>query len=448
MTWLKRLLHRRRLETRLDDELQFHVEEYVREQTRNGRSEAEARRLARLSIGGIDQLKDDCRDARGTEWLMDVNRDIRAAVRFLKAAPAFTAGAVLVIAFAIGASTAIFSVVDAVALRRLAFDEPDRLVALGERTRGPRVAQADPDAITTVAPQNYLDWIARQRVFESVGAIGSGWMTLPAPDSPPESLIPQRVTAGFFQTLRARPAIGRAFTTDDEATGGVVILSDELWRRRFGADPNILGRLIPIEDVERGFSTHDPRGYQVVGVMPPKFSYPVPSTRPVDVWLPLVIPADRRVRTPSMTIRYLQVVARLRPGVSLADAQRQMDGIAADLERENPVWNKNSMIGVRPVLDHVVGARVRSWMLLLLGAVGAVVLISGANVASLILARTAAREHEIGIRLALGASRWRVARQLFTENLVLATLGAIGGLVVAWWGVEVLRAAMPIGVPR
>ena len=379
--------------------------------------------------------------------------DLKAAFRSFRSSPGFTIAALIVLALGIGATTAIFSVVDAVVLRGLPFDEHDRLVAVGER----RDASAqdsrpnrDPDALTFVAPQNYLDWVEQQQVFESLAAIASGWLTLHEPGTQPESLVPQRVTAGFFNVLRVDPAIGRPFTAENEVAGRdrVAVLSDGLWRRRFGADPAIVGRLVALEDLEDSRGATEGGGFEIVGVMPPDFAYPVGVTRPTDIWIPYVVPSDHRTRNPQSRSNYLQVIGRLKPGASLAQAQAQMDQVASAIETANPVWNQGNRIGVRPLVDHVVGSRTRSWMLLLLGAVGVVLLIACANIANLLLARASAREREIGIRAALGASRWRLVRQLLIESLVLSAAGTMGAIALASWAVQLLRASMPENLPR
>ncbi|HVL67028.1 MAG TPA: ABC transporter permease [Vicinamibacterales bacterium] len=368
--------------------------------------------------------------------------DLKAAFRSLKSSKTFTAVALTVLALGIGASTAIFSVVDAVVLRGLPFDEHDRLVAVGERRPpGPRPDPSrDPNALSSAAPQNYLDWAARQQVFESIAAIAGASFTLREPGSEPEDLRGQRVTASFFDVLRAGPAIGRPFALENETDGQhrVVVLSDGFWRRRFGGDPAVLGRTIPLEG---GL-------YEVLGVMPPEFQYPVGAVRPTDIWVPYVVPQDERTRNLNFRSIYLQTIARLKPGVSLEQAQAQMDQIAAALREEHPVWNKDNLVGVRPLRDHLVGASTRSWMLMLLGAVAIVLLIACANVANLLLARATGREREIGIRAALGAGRWRLVRQLLVESLVLSTIGTILAVVLAWWAVQVLKTSMPEGVPR
>ena len=377
-----------------------------------------------------------------------MREDLKAAFRSLVSSKDVTLAALIVLTLGIGATTAISSVVDAVVLRALPFDEHDQLVAVGERQASDSRTGSntrEPDALGFVAPQNYMDWAAQHRVFESIAAIASGWLTLREPGVEPESLVPQRVTAQFFDVLRVRPAIGRIFTAENEISGRdrVAVLSDALWRRRFGGDPQIVGRTIPLDDVEGGEGK-----YEVLGVMPPGFAYPVGVSRPTDIWIPYVVPNDQRIRNPTSRSMYLQVIARLKPDVSLAAAQAQMDQIAAALETANPQWNKDSRIGVRPLIDHVVGSRTKSWMLMLLGAVGIVLLIACANVANLLLARATAREREIGIRAALGASRWRLFRQLMIESLLLSTFGTVCAIAIGWWAVEILRNAMPENLPR
>ncbi len=368
--------------------------------------------------------------------------ELKAAIRSLNSSKTFTAVALVVLTLGIGASTAIFSVVDAVVLRGLPFDEHDRLVAVGERRPPGKTADPtrDPDAISSAAPQNYLDWKAQQQMFESMATIAGGSFTLREPGAEPEDLRTERVTSEFFTVLRVQPALGRPFTTENEVDGRhlVVILSDGLWRRRFGGDPGIIGRTIPLQNT----------AYEVIGIMPPGFEYPVGFARPFELWVPYVVPSDERIRDPHSRSMYLQTIARLKPGVSLRQAQAQMDQIAVAIQKANPEWNKDNFVGVRPLRDHLVGSRTKSWMLLLLGAVAIVLLIACANVANLLLARATAREREIGIRAALGAGRWRLVRQLLVESLVLSIAGTACAIVLAMWAVRVLKSAMPENLPR
>ena len=374
--------------------------------------------------------------------MVTMHDDIRTALRSLRSSPTFTVVALTVLALGIGASTAIFSVVDAVILRGLPFDEHDRLAAVGERrVRSPTADPArDPDALSSIAPQNYLDWVAQQQVFETIAAVGGGALTLREPGAEPEDLRAHRVTAGYFDVLRVRPAIGRTFTADHEVDGNhrAVILSDALWRRRFGGDPAVIGRTIPLEG----------GSYEILGVLPADFPNLSGGVRPIDAWVPYVVPPNERIRNPRSRSHYLQAVARLKPGVTMQQAQAQMDQVALALEQTHPEWNKDSRIGVRPLRDHIVGAPMKSWMLMLLGAVAIVLLIACANVANLLLARATTREREIGIRAALGAGRWRLMRQLMVESLVLSVSGTVLAVVLARWAVGLLVWSMPEGVPR
>jgi putative ABC transport system permease protein len=377
--------------------------------------------------------------------------DLKAAFRSLRASTSFTAVALIVLTLGVGATTAIFSVVDAVVLRALPFEEHDRLVAVGERRApGPTAGPSrDRLELSSIAPQNYIDWAARQQVFEAMAAIAFGAFTLREPGGELEELRSHRVTAGFFDVLRVHPAIGRGFTVEHEIDGNhrVTILSDALWRRRFSADPEIVGRMIRLEAAASRTWPESGGSYEVLGVMPPDFGDPTGAIRSTDLWVPYVVPPNDRIRKPRSRNSYLQGIARLKPDVSIKDAQAQMDQVAAAIELAHPEWNRDHRIGVRPLHDHIVGAQTRSWMLMLLGAVGMVLLIACANVANLLLARASAREREVGIRAALGAGRWRLIRQLMIESLVLSVAGTVLAVVFAWWGIQVLRASMPEGVP-
>jgi putative ABC transport system permease protein len=374
-----------------------------------------------------------------------MREDLKAAFRSLKSSKTFTIVALLVLALGIGASTAIFSVVDAVVLRGLPFDEHDRLVAAGERRKPDpnfpsQSANQDPDAVSSWAPQNLMDVRKQQQVFESFAGTAGGAFTLREPGTEPEEIRALRVTSDFFKVLRERPVLGGTFTEDNEVDGRhrVAILSDGLWKRRFGGDPGIVGKTIPLEG----------GAFEVIGVMGPEFEYPIGSTRPTDLWVPYVVPADERIRNPNNISIYMQAIARLKPGVSIQQAQANMDQIAAALTQAHPQWNKDTLLGVRPLRDHIVGAQTRRWMMMLLGAVALVLLIACANVANLLLARATTREREVGIRAAMGAGRWRLIRQLMVESIVLSLAGAALAVLLAWWGVSILKGAMPEGVPR
>ena len=448
-------------EAEIVEELSQHLDDRWRELVAGGTAPATATRLTLAEFRDADLLarymaplrQSRCVEAAspGTRRFLlgGLMTDLRQAIRELRAAPGFTVVALVVLTLGIGATTAIFSVVDAVALRALPFDEHDRLVAVGERRPpGPRDTSYDPHALMSIATPNYLDWVAEQQVFESIaGVVGAPFssFTLKEPGTEPEDVPGLRVTAGFFDVLRIRPALGRAFTSDNEIDGRhrVVVLSDGLWRRRFGGNPDIVGRRIAFDD----------GAYEVVGIMPPDVSWDVAYTggavRPTEILVPYVIPAGERVRAPDGgRVMIIKSIARLKPGVSIEQAQAQMDQIAAALEKAHPAWNKDNKAGVRPLRDHLVGTTTKSWMLMLLGAVGIVLLIACANVANLLLARASAREREVAVRAALGAGRLRLMRQLMIESLVLSVVGTALATALAWWAIHVLRTSMPEGVPR
>jgi putative ABC transport system permease protein len=443
-------------EAEIVEELSQHLEDRWRELVAGGEDPDVAARLALAEFRGTDVLARYLAPLRQARWadpfpsvarrwflLEGLTADLRNAIRALRATPGFTIVALVVLTLGVGATTAIFSVVDAVVLRALPFDERDRLVAVGERrSLGPKDVSGDPHALLSIAAPNYMDWAAQQQVFESMAAVTSfgGGFTLSEPGAEPEDLRGQRVTAGFFDVLRMRPALGRAFTAEHEIDGRhrVAILSDALWRRRFGGNPQIVGRTISL----------DVGNYDVLGIMPPGVTYPVGAVRSTDLWVPYVVPPRERIRDPRGRASVLQSIARLKPGVSIEQAQAQLDQIAAALEEANPVWNKDNKVGVRPLRDHLVGASTKSWMLMLLGAVAIVLLIACANVANLLLARASTREREVAVRAALGAGRWRLIRGLMVESLVLSVAGTVLATAMAWWAIQVLKSSIPEGVPR
>jgi predicted permease len=357
--------------------------------------------------------------------------DIRNAARSLRATPSFTAVALTVLTLGIGASTAIFSVVDAVALRGLPFDDAARLVAVSETST--KTGRA-----SSVAAPNFVDWRAQQDVFEDLGAISFVGGFSVRDSGQPEDLRAMRMTASLLHVLRVSPRLGPGFTAANEVDGNnhVLILSDGLWRRRFGADPHVIGKTM----------TFDTGTWEIVGVMPPGFTYPLTSEKPAAIWVPYVVPADQKVRGNSRSY-YLQVVGRLKPGVTIERARARMQQINDGLATQFPKWFRDRGISVVNLHESLVG-QVRSWMLLLLGSVAFVLLIACVNVANLMLARATSRGREIGIRAALGATRWQLARGLLVESLMLSVAGACGGVVVAWWGVQILHNALPANLPH
>jgi putative ABC transport system permease protein len=437
--YIRGIARRGRSNAELDEELQFHLEQEVQAHVARGVTPAEARRIALRDLGGFTQTVEAVRDVR-TLWPDRLWRDVRHAVRSLRGSPAFTAVALVVLTLSIGATTAIFSVVDAVILRGLPFDHSDRLVAVGEVN----VKENSPTSLHLTAPQNFLDWRARQDVFTGLAAVAYGEISLkPEGGALPENIREQRVTPEFFSVLRASPLLGRGFSLDDEREGRapVAVISYALWQRRFGGMADVIGASL------RGQLA----SFEIVGVMPPGFSYPIDTyvlgaREPVDVWVPYVFSSEDRVRGNSFGYN-LHVVGRLRDGVTLEQAQARMSQIMGGLAAETPRWFEDSVVKVEP-LHHFVTRGVRRWMVMLLAAVSFVLLIATVNLANLMLVRATARTRELGIRAALGASRWDLSRILLVESLLLSLAGAAAGAIVAWWGVDALRAAIPAEVPR
>jgi predicted permease len=366
--------------------------------------------------------------------------DLKHAMRSLRTSPTFTAVALAVLALGIGAGTAIFSVVDGVILRGLPFDEYDRLVTMLEHDT--KRATTFGAGVTT--SQTYLDWRRLQQSFEGLAAIGSRTFRLKTEIGEPDEARGQRVTSEFFTVLRVAPLLGRAFVASDELVGRdrLVILSYGFWQRRFGGSPEVIGKTIDLASLQ---DVHE-QSWQIVGVMPRGFSYPVGTDRPAELFVPLAFTKDDQTRGTSHNYTFT-TIARLRPGVTLEQAQDHMNRIATGLEEQFPNWSPGRRVRVLTLHDHLVG-RVRSWMVMLLGAVGLVLLIACANVANLMLARSTVRRREIAVRTALGAGRWRLIRLLLVEGIVLSLAGAALGLLIAYGGIQVLRAWLPAGLPR
>ncbi|HET9480332.1 MAG TPA: ABC transporter permease, partial [Candidatus Polarisedimenticolia bacterium] len=354
-------------------------------------------------------------------------QDVRFGMRMILKSPSIAMVAVVTLAVGIGANTAIFSVVDGVLLRPLPYDEADRLVMLWEHSR----AGGKPRNV--ISPANYLDWRDRSRSFESSALLLDVRRSLTG-GSEPEEIAVQGVTIDFFPMLGTTPLIGRDFAPEDATPDapGAVLISHGLWKRRFGLDPGVIGSSIPLGG----------RPYEIIGVMPPRAGLFVPEgsltgARP-ECWMPLGLTERSRIRQG----RFAMAVARLAPGVTLESAQSELDSIASRLEQENVEFNTGWGVNVVPLKDQLVG-EIRPALLVLLGAVGFVLLAACANVGSLMLARMSQREREVAIRAALGAGRRRIVRQLLTECVLLACMGGIGGVLLAWWGLDLLLALAP-----
>ncbi len=372
--------------------------------------------------------------------------DLKFALRSLRATPAFTAVALVVLTLGIGATTAIFSVVDAVALRGMPFERADRLMVVEETNPTGKGLGGG-----YVAAPNFYDWRAQQSSFEDLAAFQGKSFTIHSADSAPEALRAMMVSASLMSLLRVSPRQGRVFTADQEVAGRnrVALISDALWRRRYGADPQIIGKTFTVgspADVATGRGDYG--AWEIIGVMPPGFEFPVGRLKPVEVWVPFVPSASEYPRGDGRSRNYnAQVIGRLKDGVTKDQAYEQMSQITARLKAAHPVWFRDRWVGVVPLHESVVG-KARGWMFLLLGSVAFVLLIACVNVANLMLARASARARDLGVRAALGASRWQLARGVLTESLLLSGAGTVLGVCAAYWGVEVLRASLPATLPR
>jgi predicted permease len=364
-----------------------------------------------------------CRELRRWRWWMHaLGQDLRHAVRMLVAQPGTSFIALLTLALGIGANTAIFSAVNALLLRPLPYKDPDRLVMVWEKRATEGVFN------NVVAPADYIDWARMNTVFESTAAMFSPTMDLTG-SGEPVRLFAGMVSPPFFDVLGIRPALGRSFRPDESTPGQqrVVILSHALWQNRFGSDPNVIGRTVTLNSSP----------CEIVGVLPATFEYPDSA---IEIWTPLVL--EGGIEPPSRGNHFLSVYARLKPGVTLEQARADMDRVGAQLSQQYPDFNRRHGAWVNPLRDELT-VPIKSSLQLLFGAVGFVLLIACVNVANLLLARAAARRREVAVRGALGAGRARLIGQALTESLVLAVIGGVAGLLVAKWGIELLRSIAP-----
>jgi predicted permease len=427
----------------LNEEIQGHLELAARENMESGLAPRDAQTAARREFGSIALAEEVTRDMWGGRWFADLLQDVRYGLRMLRKSPGFTAVVVLTLALGIGVNTAIFSVMDATLLQPLPYPNPDRLVMLWgtEPGRRPRMPFSSP---------NFLDFKDRNRVFARMAAFDSAGFVLSGIDNP-EVIHGGRVTPGFFKVLEVQPKLGRAFLAEEGEAGRdhVVMLSYALWRQRFASNPAILGKMIQLSGTP----------YVVVGVLPRGFDFSIPDYYgPMDAWVPAVLSRDNAQRTNN----YLNVIARLKSGVTLQQAQAEVDTIVARLAHEyftasqaspdlwtQPEMNEDTGVlsGAKlvPLRDEIFGD-ISPLLWILFGAVGFVLLIACANMANLQMARASSRQKEIAVRRALGASHGRVVKQLLTESVLLALIGGMLSLLLVFWVNRLLTGLA--GLPR
>jgi putative ABC transport system permease protein len=422
------LVRRRRLERDLENEVAFHLAMREADLRAGGVPDPAAREMARRRFGNVTYLKEQTRDMWLFPSLESIAQDVRFALRTLRKTPGFTIVAVVALAIGIGGNTAIFSLVDAVRARALPYQEPERLVQLWgnvQRARVERRGTSYPD---------YADWHAQATSFEEMAALDGGTMTLFTTEEP-ERLSVELVSPGYFSILSVAPAQGRTIRPEEDVVGNpanVVVLSDGLWRRRFGSDPAIIGKQI----------TLNTRVCTVIGIMPPGFKG---LTDSAELWAPFAFTGSAQAMA-NRGSRGFAPVAKLKKGVSLAAAQSEMDAIARRLEAAYPQTNEKRGVEVSPLDVELVGA-LRPALSMLMAAVAFVLLIACANVANLLMTRSEARRREIAVRTALGAGRGRLLRQLITESCVLTVIGAAVGLLLAQASIGALLAASPVTFP-
>lgn len=414
----RNLSHKEQVESELHSELDAFVAELTEEKIREGMSPEAARRAAQMEAG-VEQVKEEVRDARTGALLETMAQDVKYGWRMLRKNPGFTLAAVLALALGIGANTAIFSVVNAVLLRPLPYRNPDQLAVVLHGGNGP------------VAPANYLDWKKQSQTFQAMGAAEYWSPNLTGGDRP-EHVWALRLTASMFPVLGVNPMMGRAFDDAEETAGRdhVVVISYGTWQRRFGGDRNIIGRQVVLDGAP----------YEVIGVMPPTFRFAPFWATKAEMWVPLSLDERATMRGGNS----LRVFGRMKDGVTLEQARAEIATITGRLEQQFPGTNRH--VKVVSLKEKVVGD-VRPALLVMLGAVAIVLLIACANVAHMLLARAAARKKEIAVRIALGASRARLVRQFITESLLLSLMAGLFGLLLGRWGMNILLALHPAGLP-
>jgi putative ABC transport system permease protein len=429
---LRELFGDRKADRELNDEVETHMRLLAERYVLQGMSKAEAAWAARRQFGNVTLLKEVNREMHGIRFIDTFFLDLRYGARMLGKNPGFTFVAALTLALGIGANTAIFSVIEAVLLRPLPYQNSERLCVLWKSVPA-RNIEWDWTSYPTIR-----DWREQSRSFEDMAVFlrPDGSEVVLQSDAGHERIQGSKVSGNFFEMLGVRPLIGRAFS-DEEARRGddVVVLSYDFWQRRFGGDGAALGRSLKLDN----------RSVTVIGVMPPRFQFPDKNAQ---LWL-LISADDRWAKFQEIRLAdAFSALARLKPGVSIEEARADMNAVAGRLAKQYPSTDANLGIRVTPLFDQIAGAQLRRALWILGGAVLCVLLIACSNIASLLVARGATRRKELAVRAALGAGRWRLLRQLATESTLLSLLGGLGGLLFAHWALRALLALVPEDLPR
>jgi putative ABC transport system permease protein len=422
------IINRRRMDARLEEEIALHLEMESERNIRQGMSPSEARRAAAIRFGGREWWREASRDEYRSRLLDDLAQDLRYAGRTLRAAPAFTAAAILTLSLGIGATTAIFSAIDGAMLKPLPFRDADRVIALFQTDRAKGTSRDD------VAPGNFVDWRARTAAFSHMAAAEPYSLVIATPEGR-ERVGNWNVTRDFFSILEVKPALGRLLESSDFLPRGplVVVLTHGSWQRRFGADARIVGKRLMVGETPA----------TIVGVLPRNFAYLTSEAR-YEMFAPKVLDStETRLRSSG----WYHAVASLAPGVTIQQASADINRVAAGLANEFTKTNTDVRVSVAPLHEAMIG-NVTHVLRLLAGAVAIVLLVACVNVANLMLARTARRGREFVLRTALGAGRGRMVRQVLTEALVIALGGGAAGVALAYWGAAVIRRMSPAGFPR
>jgi predicted permease len=425
MAWRKSFFPKRASNEQMDSELRFHIEEVTEENIASGMTPEEARRRAILEFGGPEQIKEDLRDVYRVRIVESTIANLKSAFRFVRKSPSFSVTVILTLALAIGANSAVFSAIDAVLLKPLPFPEGDQLMRIEQR----HLKGSNPT--TAVAPVRLEDWNRMNSTFQAM----TGYYSENGSES--SGALPEKVTRAwvgprFFQVWGVAPATGRGFSPEEETFGGpaVVVISDRFWRRRFNADPDAIGKALRV----------DGHLFAIVGVMPVSFFF---TDRDVDLWAP--VPANSP-EAQGRDATWYQAIGRLKPSVTIEQARANLATVQAQLGEQFPKTDKELTVGIEPLKETTIASARRSlWMLF--GSVSLLLLIACTNIVALLLARATQRQHEISVRLSLGATRGAIVAQLLTETFVLALLGAMLGLLAANGASGVFRS-LASSLPR